>query len=112
MITTVVSRKRWLRGGNVASKLRNAKGKMCCLGFRAKVGGAKVADILALSYPACLLDPFRFFTRAFVNKNGYDTALCIKATEVNDDEKISDSEREKKLRAIFKKMGERIKFVP
>lgn len=113
VLTTVVSRKKWLRGeqrkGCYSYLRRKGDKKQCCLGFRARVGGAKACEIEGRWSPEQVKSG-PFFTAKFV-EDYKDTQLAKDMMNVNDDEDMTDRVREARLKKLFKKAGERIRFV-
>jgi hypothetical protein len=107
-----VSRRRWLRGGE--GVLLNSSGKMCCLGFGARQCGVKAKDIRGRTMPAII--PVAARTQALCDSpllaGDYNSALANAASTINDDDAISDKERETKLRDLFAGFGHQIVFVP
>lgn len=93
----VINRKRWLRGkGSIESLLRTFKGEMCCVGFIAmQRHKASIKDILECADLECCSK------EKLVSLN--DT-YC-EMYSINDDENISDKEREKELKKYCKKAG-------
>src|SRR5262245_41094891 len=93
----VVTRSKWLRGRRVGSMLRNGKGLQCCLGFVAEQCGISPEDTLMVGMPGGLPSDAaeKFYS---VVPRGRVTA---RAAAINDDEWLSDAEREGGLRALF-----------
>ena len=105
MIKVVVDRKKWYRGEHEYSMLLFTNGKMCCIGFLARVLKYKpkdIRDIATLEGTAQTT-----IQEQFIDDNGGNLG---KAYEINDDPTISDSVREKELKQIGKKMGVRFIF--
>jgi hypothetical protein len=125
-----VSRRRWLRGlpddSPVSSCLLATapgyKGKMCCLGFACRQLGQKAADITNVEYPQdineeamtqALIDSGLVEKRTFTGGVTYHGSnLTRAAATINDDPDISDRDRERQLRTLFKAHGHQIVFVP
>jgi len=109
----IIDRKIWLRGeGSEVSYLRRkADGKQCCIGILCSalpvpenyLTGAKDADELHLendvTLPGWLLEP------------GCATADVDLAYRTNDDENISDLDREQKISEIFARHDIQVEFV-
>ena len=105
MIKVVVDRKKWYRGDRVHSLLLLTNGKMCCIGFLARVLKYKPKDIrniATLNGTAQIAIQEQFIDDNEENLN--------KAYGINDEPTISDSVREKELKQIGKKMGVRFIF--
>ena len=105
MIKVVVDRKKWYRGKCEDSLLLLTNGKMCCIGFLARVLKYKPKDIRDIA----TLEGTNQTTiqEQFIDDNEEN---LIKAYGINDDTTISDSVREKELKQIGKKMGVRFIF--
>lgn len=118
-----VSKKTWLRGGaritGVVSALLSGE-KMCCLGFAAIQCGQTRADIRDVDLPGAIrlgsltqeLRESPFVQRDMVGTGVITSALARQAADINDDELITDTQRMKRLRALFKSAGHQIVFVP
>lgn len=116
----VINEKMWIRG-NKDDKgsylLRTSDQKMCCLGFVAlqnKLSKENIADkfwpsATYLSHKLADLTIKNKWPRWFVY-NLRNTKDCEKLMSVNDNPAISDFERKKQIRAIFKKHGDTIVF--
>ena len=105
MIKVVVDRKKWYRGEREDSMLLLTNGKMCCIGFLARVLKYKpkdIRDIATLEGTAQTTIQEQFI--------GANEGNLGRAYEINDDSTISDSVREKELKQIGKKMGVRFIF--
>lgn len=101
MLKVIVNRKTWYRGqGGPGSRLLLEDGRRCCVGFLAKRLGAsdetllEECDLLALT-PCKQTDSF---------SNSYDDTLN-RAYNVNDNNKLTEEDREATLKDIGKKMG-------
>jgi hypothetical protein len=125
-----VSRRRWLRGllenslvqSCLLSTAPGYKGKMCCLGFACLQLGQKAVDITDVEFPQDINDEAK--TQALIDAGlvkkrdlpyGPDyvnSTLSATAAYINDDPDISDRDRERQLRTLFKAHGHQIVFVP
>ncbi len=106
----IVKRNRWLRGEPSSWLHRPTDHKQCCIGFVCRQLGATVNQVcqhtvayrvknLSAEAKLCLLD-----------RSGSDRNWVQDAYGVNDDLTIEDGEREKKLKAIFKRAGHQLIF--
>ncbi|MDE2020468.1 MAG: hypothetical protein KGJ13_09055 [Patescibacteria group bacterium] len=93
-----VLRSRWLRGrGNSHSYLyRHSDAKMCCVGFFARAGGLRAKEIDNMKELGDVGTPL-------------ERALG-EIYAVNDNEDLSDKERESKLKRRFADLGVRVTF--
>ena len=105
MIKVVVDRKKWYRGDRGDSMLLLTNGKMCCIGFLAKVLKYKPKDIRDI--PTLEATDKTTIQEQFIDDNEENLS---EAYGINDDPTISDSVREKELKQIGKKMGVRFIF--
>lgn len=103
-----ISRRRWLRGGG-GSLLEN--GKMCCLGFGCRAAGVPAKSIDGLGLPNDLDVVVPAFSKTS-DSGPVNTVLSERAHVINDDETIDDAQRERLLRALFKRHGVALRFVP
>lgn len=116
----VVDRSKWRCGGNSkkankigkgSTNLRNNQGFMCCLGHCALQLGATTKDItrkpmphdVVINLPILVTKP---------NQYGLvgDSMLSKRAANINDDSTLSLTQREKKLKAVFKRNHHEIIF--
>lgn len=134
--TLTISLKKWLRAGakggvwdapkNLclgdvpeglaaeSSLLSKANGRMCCLGFACKAAGVKKQTEVGMPEELGLAD-LRRAKKAFpwlfdaVDCNSYDAReLAV----VNDDVGLTNTQRKRKVIALFKANGVKVKFVP
>jgi len=115
-----VKREQWLRGGgSFDSELRNAEGKMCCLGFCAlQVFDYDPSDIEGVAYPHEIDDGLE----EYILRNDWEKVFTLESEEsdavryldaiagVNDSKLLSDDEREEKLTSLFHDAGIEIEF--
>lgn len=114
-----VSIKKWLRGGKSNSgetALLNSAGQMCCLGFACRQLGIPKKQILHVSMPATVLlrdgTLSKLKNSPLIGKHGLNSRLSLDAADINDNQHINDKSRMTKLRALFKRKGHKIVFVP
>ena len=105
MIKVVVDRKKWYRGEREDSMLLLTNGKMCCIGFLARVLKYKPKNIRNIATLEGIVHTT--IQEQFIDDNEEN---LNKAYNINDDVTISDSVREKELKQIGKKMGVRFIF--
>lgn len=104
-----IKRDKWLRGPD-DSVLFDGK-NMCCLGFVAEQCGVKKKEMRSLGDPSQISESVADVLRGIlVRGNMENNALTSKAIEINDDENINDTAREKKLLSLFKKHGHTLIF--
>ena len=112
-IQVEVVRKKWYRGHGANDSYLYIQStdadnkKMCCIGFLARVLGCRIGDIANVS---CLIDVAieKPMVEDFAHQHDSILTDCY---EVNDQEHISESVRERKLTALGKKMGVQFTFV-
>ncbi len=108
MKTFTVSRKRWHRGqGTSGSALRLEYGKQCCLGFLGQSCGIRAKDMLGISMPYHLEEELHNKFPQLGN-----IYYWANFSQINDDDEITDKEREQKLKDLAKANGFRFRFVP
>jgi hypothetical protein len=118
----VIDRKSWLRGGRGVSCLLSANGRKCCIGFAACALGAKKSKIKNVCRVSNIVSAIfcndHLINAAFINKDNpliriVDEELSLVreagwleiAYDINDDKKITDKERERKLRTLGRQNG-------
>jgi len=108
-----INRADWMRGqGDSTGKLYVPEyGEMCCLGFFCKALGIPKAEMEDLAIPSEL-----YHLNKIPKWLLYDEDLSTqddlgKLLDLNDSDIIEDSERELKIKEIFKKRGIKVKFV-
>lgn len=110
----IIDRATWLRGeGYEDSKLyRPSDGKMCCLGFYSLACGLQQNDITELECPGSATDPKinKKWPKWLTKLENSQTKECIDLMEHNDNENISDKERENKIKTIFARHGVKVEF--
>ena len=114
-----VSRKRWGRGDTGGKLLRDG-GKMCCLGFGCRQTGIRASVLKDTGLPATLFrrgqlrdkEVVALAASPFIDADGADSALSVKASTINDNDQITDRSREQQLRECFKLHGHQIVFKP
>jgi hypothetical protein len=113
MKTITIKRSKWARGGmNGDSFLLNEAGNMCCLGFAAnQMNRIARCELFEGATPEDVYTKASPFTN--VDEDGFvkDNVLSETAIMINDNARISDKVRERRLTTLFKKFGIKIKFV-
>ncbi len=114
-----VTRDEWFRGeGPDGSRLLLPDGRKCCLGFLGLECGLDERDILGKE-TFSMIDthvdqtvlPGTLIERRPPGLIGYnETRLCDDIIEVNDDEEMSDDERESTLTRLFAEAGVEVTF--
>lgn len=103
-----IKRSRWLRapkgGGDdyPGGRLRDGAGKQCCLGFLARACGVKAAELKGAYFP---------FALSSWLPSWMDKETQWACAEVNDDDRLSDSTKERKIKTLFKQAGYKAVFV-
>ena len=111
-----VDRSKWYRGKDgLGSRLLIGKsepyaGMMCCLGFRAIEAGHTKKYIEGKAYPGAIEDKKPEAWKGFA-RGGVETNICLRIIRTNDSPKLKERDRESKLRTLFAKLGDQIKFV-
>ena len=110
--TFVIKRSLWRRGGDGEAKkgfgntqLLNKQGLMCCLGFEALGCGLTEEMIFERSGPVSVLPcdiPKSYYRRSNSKKGG---AAILEAIMANDNNGLTEPEREIAVRAALKKLG-------
>lgn len=116
MKSFTVRRKKWARGGkNGEAALLNQDGNMCCLGFAAcQISRIRRSELADEGEPQNVYKDKSFLTdveRYDDNVDVTNNDLASKAMTINDNEKLSENEREKRLTKLFRKHNIIIKFV-
>ena len=108
MATYTVKRSNWYRGqGTSGSRLLRVDGTRCCIGFVGEQCG--IADEAMLNVgQICFVDGKSKSPKWFELGNADD---LMQAYSLNDDNIVSDPQRETGLAAIFKKHGDTLVFV-
>lgn len=112
----IVKRSTWLRGGE--SFLRK-DGRLCCLGFYCVQAGVEIDDIDGWIMPSEMvneaeidhqyeIDALTEFDDEYACAR--DSHLTDAAVEINDDEDIAESERERRLTQLFAGHGITLTF--
>ena len=125
----IVDRTKWYRGKseNSSKLLFPGTQKMCCLGFVALQCGFTPKAIQGVATPGMISFEFVFdtpkytkkqFPRGFrfllgldINGDWEDSKMSHRAMEINDDAALTDKQRERKLKELFKRAGHQIMFV-
>ena len=119
MLTVVVDRAKWLRGegSNTSYLLRQADGKMCCLGFVCVTAGMTPEQISGLTAPSSLVSvrrPIPPAVKRLLDHNTFFTvnsAITVSMMITNDAKDMSDAEREAQLQASGLEVGIQFTFV-
>jgi hypothetical protein len=119
----IVKRSKWFRGqGDEQSRLQTTDNKMCCLGFYAKECGLKKKHLLDISTPSEILYDIRTLWKSFLfdrkdiefaNDETWitDSNVANDLMEINDNKFITEKERERRLKDLFKAQGIKLKFI-
>lgn len=121
----VVDRSKWRRGGRTneethgETSLLNSRGFMCCLGFVCIQQGLSEEDIRLEGEPCSLSEYSEEIDDAIggllLNNDEEDgmvnSDLAQKAIDINDNESVTDAEREAALSSLFEKNGCEMVFV-
>ena len=113
----VIDRTKWFRGKSRGSRLyRKQDGKMCCLGFLSLACGYTVTEIRQHRTPFSLWDTtgeWRFPICREEQSSSLDDLRYIYGNLMitNDDEGISEPEREKQVTAEMKKLDVNVDFI-
>lgn len=115
MEVLIIDRMKWLRGiGGEQSKLLDANGRMCCLGFECRRLGLEKRDILGVVVPHNTMGKPLPFWLMEVNTNkemGLSGTDVGEAMFTNDDRCLSEIQREAKLTVIFARHDVELRFV-
>ncbi len=116
-----VKRSKWKRGGKGPGEtfLLNKEGHMCCLGFYALACGLPKKNIREVVAPRDLVRAGKNWNTVLVEKekapSGYEFVLnsdtAVDAIRANDDQELSDKDREADIKDTFKLVGIKVKFV-
>lgn len=111
----VVDCKTWYRGrGSNSSCMLNTNGKSCCLGFYARQCGVENKLMRKKATPLDVVRNTRDIQVQWdtkLIKHNKNSITCERLMETNDSRDLTEPEREKKLTALFKKNGIKVKFV-
>lgn len=107
-----IHRSKWLRGESDSYLVRRADNKMCCLGFFGCALGIKKQRMLGHSNPDSVnsklwpewAQSYRFGT--FVSRVTLNDLIIT-----NDDPRMGESDREEKIKALFKSKGVEVEFI-
>jgi hypothetical protein len=111
-----VRRSKWARGSEGGdAKLLNAQGNMCCLGFAScQISRIPKKKLLHACTPEEVFRGGSFLTD--IQRDDGEVSICDNtltnaAIEINDSLTLTDEDREKQLKALFRKHGVIVKFV-
>lgn len=112
----VIDRQKWLRGEGSSNSylLRGKDRKMCCLGFLALQCGYTQDEIIHKESPSSVGGLVTKFPSGLVClKRGItsNSIQCHRLMTCNDDELLSDEEREGQLIDLFHEIGIDIEFI-
>lgn len=121
----VVNRSKWRAGGwkenaigEGPTSLRNSEGFMCCLGHCALQLGAKPKEIIECAMPNEIADKngeYKILPIITTKVSGQEYAeyssLSEQAAEINDDDTLTQVQRERKLKSLFSKFKHELEFV-
>lgn len=112
-----VEKKTWLRGEGCSESylLREDDGKRCCLGFYGQALGIDDADLISAPAPSDMADQYKTWGEllrpAPYKSCGYEPSIvCTELMIANDDEDMSDNEREKHIEELFGRIGVEVEF--
>ena len=112
----IIDRKKWRTGGDLftekgLTKLLNKEGYMCCLGFYSlQIGNKTEEEILNMTCPYQVED--KTGIESLVTQyNGVNSSFAHDAIEINDNDLISNEDREQRLIELFKENGVEISFI-
>lgn len=129
-----IDRERWCRGADPNPKLvREADGRMCCLGFFLLACGVEREELLDQGEPQepfqtmnpdpdCIPKVAKFLVHVEVDNESLDelgrpdvsmtpTNDATDLMSVNDDDKLDEARREEKIARLFAKQGVGVTFV-
>ena len=111
MKTLEINRDKWNRGrlGNGDTELLNEEGNMCCLGFHClQFTKATREDIRGKQLPSDI--SVGIGKTILLGRRGLGSWFADAAANINDDENISEQERELLLKKLFKIKSYEINF--
>lgn len=107
-----VERSSWLRGkGMWKSKLLNANGEKCCLGFYALECGLKEENILNAGIPKDVAIEGAKWDTFLLTDDGLTSQMSKELMRLNDNDFITDEVREWELKKVFENCGVAVSFV-
>lgn len=118
MKTFIIDTMYWMRGkadGELLCKTKNYA-NMCCLGHICLQSGVPKEKLVSIGTPEDILDEYETGETTgkinfLLSPKRLDNFLSEDAISINDDPEISDEERIKKLKVLFKKHNIVLKFV-
>ena len=113
-----VDRSKWRRGHTKMRMetagppcLLNEEGNSCCLGFCALQLGLSPSEIFYVAYPNGIGHPLKDFNQPGELPGSWlNTLLSVGAAGLNENCELTEAEREKKLKALFRQHGHTISF--
>lgn len=111
----VIDRAKWRCGGTNGHgkgevNLLNKEGYMCCLGMTCKQSGISNKELLGTQDPSDISNKYIKYFTMLSNGISFNTKLSNKAIEINDDDLLTDEEREQKLKSLFSKWKIKLVF--
>lgn len=117
VISFDIDRRFWVRGkDNEGSSLLNRIGKMCCLGHYARACNVSKVDIYQEAYPSGVRRKNKLPEQMlwlFEDDNLSDNRDQFQMTlaNINDDETLKQSDRERRIKRKFARKGITVNFV-
>lgn len=109
MAKFTVDRRTWYRGkGEKFSALLREDGTRCCIGFVGAQCGISDQELMGHPGVTGVRLPLREHFPKWMQEEGGDV---INAYGDNDDEALTDAEREERLKVRFAKYGDEIEFI-
>lgn len=110
MKTIVIDRSKWRTGsfselqtGEGQTRLKNAEGYMCCLGFICSAYKKRVIGVTTPGGIGCSVPHLTSFMGSFNGVSQYrDTELACKAMDINDCPNHTAQEKEPIIKELFK----------
>ena len=112
----MIKKSEWATPDKVKSiKLKDSDGMKCCLGFVCEqLGYTDIADLFLVEDVARNVgEHLENFTSDSIYHCGtiVDSEFSTSCVYINDDEEITNAERQKQLKKIFKENGHKLRFI-
>lgn len=108
----VIDRKKWLRGDPANAKLfRSTDGKMCCLGFDLLDRGFTVDQISDKGTPRSVYYSGAPIADLVIGAGVINSTVCRNLMTFNDDDDLTDDEREAGISRLFRTIGVKVEFI-